>query len=597
MKKLLERSIYLVLALSLSIAVFPPLMSLAQIMPPGMVLPAPNIIGGTIDGVSTSGVPSNVNQACVTTDATHCTWQTVGTASGVPASFSTITGQPTDSANLATALNAKAPLASPTFTGTVGGITAAMVGAPSGSGTSTGSNTGDQTITLTGGVTGSGTGSFAATVVTNANLTGDVTSSGNAATVVKLNGTSLAGLGTGLVKNTTGTGVPSIAVNSDLPAMSATVGGAVPTPPNNTTTFLRGDGTFNTPAGTYSLPTATSSVLGGVKPDGTTITNSSGAISVTYGTTSGTAAQGGVITAAGPTGSATVAPIITYNAAGQLTTVTSATITPAVGSVTGLGTGVATALGVNVGTAGAPVVFNGAGGTPSSLTGTNISGTASGLTVGNATAAVTATNQSGGTVSATTLTATGYPTFGATGTNGAQTITGSNSGSGNGASLEIINGTTGLVYFGNYSSAVGGAYSANGAIYSLNSFILHAAGVESTFSSTGLAVTAISATSKMYPDTGDTPTIASGACGTTTNGTISGNDQTGVITIASAATTTCTISFGATWTTAPKACLFSPGNAAAAAATTLPYSTITNTTTWVLHGAVLASTTWNYHCF
>ena len=134
MKKILERSIYLVLALSLSIAVFPPLMSLAQIMPPGMVLPAPsiiggNIIGGTIDGVSTSGVPGNVNQACVTTDTTHCTWQTVGTASGVPASFSTITGQPTDSANLATALNAKAPLASPTFTGTVGGITAAMVGA------------------------------------------------------------------------------------------------------------------------------------------------------------------------------------------------------------------------------------------------------------------------------------------------------------------------------------------------------------------------------------------------------------------------------------------------------------------------------------
>ena len=46
------------------------------------------------------------------------------------------------------------------------------------------------------------------------------------------------------------------------------------------------------PAGTYSLPTATSSTLGGVKPDGSTITNTSGAISVTYGTTSGTAAQG-----------------------------------------------------------------------------------------------------------------------------------------------------------------------------------------------------------------------------------------------------------------------------------------------------------------
>lgn len=85
-----------------------------------------------------------------------------------------------------------------------------------------------------------------------------------------------------------------------------------------------------------------------------------------FGTTAGTCAQGGVITAGGPTGSATVAPIITYNAAGQLTTVSSATITPAIGSVTGLGTGVATALGTNVGSAGAPVVNGGALGTPSS---------------------------------------------------------------------------------------------------------------------------------------------------------------------------------------------------------------------------------------
>lgn len=63
------------------------------------------------------------------------------------------------------------------------------------------------------------------------------------------------------------------------------------------------------------------------------------------GTTSSTVPLGGVITAGGPTGSATVAPIITFNAAGQLTAVSSATITPAVGSITGLATGVATFLG------------------------------------------------------------------------------------------------------------------------------------------------------------------------------------------------------------------------------------------------------------
>lgn len=50
------------------------------------------------------------------------------------------------------------------------------------------------------------------------------------------------------------------------------------------------------------------------------------------------------------------------------------------------GTGVATALGVNVGSAGAFITFNGAAGTPSSLTGTNITGTAAGLTAGTASA-------------------------------------------------------------------------------------------------------------------------------------------------------------------------------------------------------------------
>lgn len=92
-------------------------------------------------------------------------------------------------------------------------------------------------------------------------------------------------------------------------------------------------------------------------------------------TAAGTLAS--IIVAGGPTGSATVAPIITYDAKGRLTAVSSATITPAVGSITGLGTGVATALAVNVGTAGAFVVNGGVLGTPSSGTVTNLTGTAS----------------------------------------------------------------------------------------------------------------------------------------------------------------------------------------------------------------------------
>src|ERR1035437_1564488 len=79
----------------------------------------------------------------------------------------------------------------------------------------------------------------------------------------------LGALGTGIVKNTTTTGFLSIAANSDLPVMSATVGGAVPTPPNNTTTFLRGDGTFNTPASSGVTNSAGANVI--TKSNGTNL--------------------------------------------------------------------------------------------------------------------------------------------------------------------------------------------------------------------------------------------------------------------------------------------------------------------------------------
>ena len=140
------------------------------------------------------------------------------------------------------------------------------------SGNATTATSATTATTLAVGRTISGTGD--ATFTTTA-FDGSAAVSG-AVTVSKINGTTLSGLATGILKNTTGTGVPSIAVsgtdyapassgsavlkgngaggfstalNSDLPTMTATVGGAVPTPPNNTTTFLRGDGTFAAPTG------------------------------------------------------------------------------------------------------------------------------------------------------------------------------------------------------------------------------------------------------------------------------------------------------------------------------------------------------------
>ncbi len=64
--------------------------------------------------------------------------------------------------------------------------------------------------------------------VTNATHTGDATGA-TALTVVAINGTNLASLGTGILKNTTGTGVPSIAVAGDFPTLNQSTTGSAAT--------------------------------------------------------------------------------------------------------------------------------------------------------------------------------------------------------------------------------------------------------------------------------------------------------------------------------------------------------------------------------
>ncbi len=101
-------------------------------------------------------------------------------------------------------------------------------------------------------------------------------------------------------------------------------------------------------------------------------------------------------------GSATTTPAIVVNAQGQITSATNTTITPAIGSITGLGTGVATALAINTGSVGSVLVNGGPLGTPASgdfTSGSFTWPTFNQNTTGNAataTSAVTATNLAGG---------------------------------------------------------------------------------------------------------------------------------------------------------------------------------------------------------
>ncbi len=112
----------------------------------------------------------------------------------------------------------KAPLASPTLTGTPLAPTATA-----GTNTTQIATTAFVTAAVSSGTATNFTGSLA----------GDVTGTQSATVVGKINGTSLAGLSTGILKNTTTTGVPSIAVAADFPTLNQSTTGNAATVTTN----------------------------------------------------------------------------------------------------------------------------------------------------------------------------------------------------------------------------------------------------------------------------------------------------------------------------------------------------------------------------
>lgn len=171
-------------------------------------------------------------------------------------------------------------------------------------------------------------------------------------------------------------------------------------------------------------------------------------------------------------GSATASATIAVNAQGQITSASNTTITPAVGSITGLGTGVATALAVNTGTAGAFVVNGGALGTPSS-----------------------------GDFSTGTFT---WPTFNQNTTGYAAGLAGGATGS---LPYQTATNTTGFL-----------AASTDGYILSL------ASGVPAWIPNTVGTVTAVTASAPLASSGGSTPNITITQAGTASNGYLSSTD-------------------------------------------------------------------------
>ncbi len=220
-----------------------------------------------------------------------------------------------------------------------------------------------------GALSGSNLGRFSASAA--ATLIGAGLTSG---TLAQFSATTSAQLA-GVISDETGTGALVFANSPTLvtPALGTPSSGNLANCTGYTAANVVGLGTLATQNGTFSGTSsgtntgdnAVNSLYSGLVSNATHTGDATGATVLTLAT---------VNSNVGSFGSATQSVSFTVNGKGLVTAASATTITPAIGSVTGLGTGVATALAVNVGTAGATVVNGGALGTPSSGTLTNCTG-------------------------------------------------------------------------------------------------------------------------------------------------------------------------------------------------------------------------------